>query len=434
VVIPVRASTPPLLSERGTILLILLLALATRIAVAIWLPQKIIWLDGQRYYLVALRLFDGQGFGSLFDNSKSVPTQPLVIAAVYEIFRENFLAFRITFAVLGALSCTVGYYVARRLFGAVTACIAGLLLALYPFLVYVSALFEYPQTLYILLTGLFFLFLLRFEETQKARNLLGAGVFLGLAVLTVPTMLLYVPLAALSVGWIATTHRLVRMLILIAAFCVPVGAWTLRNYIAYDRFMLVNASSGYNFLIANSDAYYRYGKAGILCIPGDTTTEGCTEQTVEALPSGDLTPFVLEQERVAWKAGIGFVQESPTRFLELTLRRFLAFWSPAPDAFTTDSGSAASIRNWVAAVTYTPILLLGAAGLLLTRSQWRRLLPIYGYFLVLTAAHSVFLPTARYRLPLDFFLMMFAAEALRQILLRLRSTTGRQILVPISSR
>ena len=429
---PARSNTPPLSLDAGAIIFILLLALLTRIVVALWLPQRIIWVDGQRYYLVALRMVSGQGFGSLFDNSKSVPTQALILAAVYEVFRENFLAFRITFAVLGALSCAVGYLIARRLFGVPTAWTAGVLLALYPFLVYISALFEYPQTFFILVMGLFFLCLLRFYDTQRARDALLAGGSLGIAVLSVPTILLYVPLAALSISWMATSHRFGRALLLLAAFSVPVGAWTVRNYVAYDRMMLVNASSGYNFWISNSYAYYRYGKAGIVCIPGAEKTEVCTGQSEEAPINADLTPYVLEEERAAWKNGLGFVQESPARFLELTLRRFLAFWSPDPDALTTDKGSAGSIRNWVAAVTYTPILLLGTAGLLLTRSRWRQLLPIYGYFLVLTAAHSVFLPAARYRLPLDFFLVIFAAVALQRIWLRWRNREDH-VLAPMSS-
>jgi 4-amino-4-deoxy-L-arabinose transferase-like glycosyltransferase len=423
VVMPVRSTSSPPSSNPGALVFILLLALVSRIAVALWLPQRIIWADGERYCLVALRLFYGQGFGSLFDNSRSVPTQPLIIAAVFEVFGQNFLALRITFAVLGSLSCLVGYFIARQLFGAAVALLAGILLALYPYLVYLSALFEYPQTFFILVSGLFFLSLLQFRDVQRARAVLYAGVLLGIAVLSVPTLLLYVPVAALSVWWFATSRRLSRTLLLLVACSIPIGAWTVRNYVAYDRFMMINASGGYNFWISNNDAYYQHGKEGLwlLCSPGEDETKRCSGQKVDAPANVDLSPLVMEQERVAWKNGLAFVRESPARFLELTLRRFLVFWNPAPDALTTDQGSGGSVRNWVAAATYTPVLLLGALGLIWTRSRWRQLLPIYGYFLVLTGAHSVFLPATRYRLPLDFFLVIFAAQALHQLWLLLQS-------------
>src|SRR5882724_7092227 len=86
-------------------LVVLLLALIARVAVAVWLPGRVLWADGDKYETVALMLHQGFGFGSLVMNAYSVPTQALLLAGVYEIFGHSYLALRITFAVLGALSC-----------------------------------------------------------------------------------------------------------------------------------------------------------------------------------------------------------------------------------------------------------------------------------------------------------------------------------------
>jgi 4-amino-4-deoxy-L-arabinose transferase-like glycosyltransferase len=405
---------------------VFLLALAARVAVAVWLPDQVIWADGRRYETIALNIGDGDGFGPLYMNSASVPTQPIIIAAVYAVFGHSYLALRLTFAVIGALSCVVGYLIAQRLFSKGTALIAGTGLAFYPYLVYLSALFEYPQTFFILAAGLFFLFLLRFRDSQRLPDLLVAGGSLGLAILSVPTMLLYVPIALATVFCWAKSQRLLQALVLSAALSVPVGAWTVRNYVAYDRFVLVNAAGGINFWIANNATYYRYGKPGLLamCIRGVDETQRCTEKldVADATALSRLTPdqFIVEQERAAWKKGLSYVAQSPSRFLDLTLRRFRAYWSPVPDVSTADEGSGGSARNAIAMVSYTPVLLLAIWGVWLTHSRWRQLLPIYGYFIVFSAAYSVFLPTTRYRLPLDFFLVIFAAVAAGNMWNRMR--------------
>src|SRR5450759_4179212 len=79
-------------------------------------------------------------------------------------------------------------------------------------------------------------------------------------------------------------------------------------------------------------------------------------------------------------------------------------------------GSAA--RDWIAVLSYTPVLILALFGLALSRSAWRRFLPVYAYVAAFAAAYTVFLPTTRYRLPLDFFLIIFAAYTLRSLIWR----------------
>jgi len=410
-------------------LFIFLLALVARVAVAVWLPAHIVWSDGERYERVALSLYHGNGFGSLYLNSYSVPTQALLIAGVYEVFGQSYLALRIVCAVLGALSCLVGYLITRRLFGESIARPAGLLLALYPYLVYVSALFEYPQVLFILIAALFFLFLLRFQSSQRTVDLVIAGVLLGIAILTVPTVLLFVPVAAVCVWLTSKGGRWVRAILFVAALAIPVGSWALRNYAAYDHLILVNEAGGINFWMANNDTYYESGKAGVVveCSVGENKSKFCTEwlEVDMRMLNSNLTEAQvrLEWERVAWQKGLQFVKDSPLRFLKLSARRFISFWSPIPDALTTNPGSGGAARDLIAALTYTPILILAIAGLWLTRSEWQRLLPIYGYFLVFMAVYSIYLPATRYRLPLDFFLLIFAAVALDRLWSRLRTTS-----------
>jgi 4-amino-4-deoxy-L-arabinose transferase-like glycosyltransferase len=411
--------------------IVFLLALAARVAVAARLPAQIVWEDGQRYEGVALSLYHGHGFGSLLLNGYSVPTQALLIAGVYEVFGQSYLALRLVCAVLGALSCLIGYFIARRLFGSSIACLAGVMLALYPYLVYVSALFEYPQVFFILIVALFFLFLLRFQEVQSRADLIIAGNLLGIAILSVPTILLFAPLAAAYVWLTSKAGRWLRAILFVAALAIPVGSWAVRNYVAYDHLILVNDSSGINFWVANNDTYYQFGKAAVIpyCSEDKSRTKFCDQWTDlnDRLLKSDLTETQrhIEGERIAWQKGLEFVEESPLRFVKFSLQRFLRYWSPIPDAVSSSAGTGGSERNMVAIVSYTPVLILGIVGIFLTRFQWRQLMPIYGYFLVFMSVYSIFLPVTRYRLPLDFFLVIFAAVAINRLWSRLRMTESQ---------
>jgi 4-amino-4-deoxy-L-arabinose transferase-like glycosyltransferase len=134
--------------QRLSVGLIFLLAAALRVVVAFWLPREIVWVDGERYVAVAQHLLEQHGFGGIVDNRLSVPTQPVLIAAVELVFGQSYLALRLFFAILGAATCVLGYLLAERLFDPVVAFIAGSLMAIYPYYVYLFALFEYPQPLH----------------------------------------------------------------------------------------------------------------------------------------------------------------------------------------------------------------------------------------------------------------------------------------------
>ncbi|MDB6088976.1 MAG: hypothetical protein JWN85_1760, partial [Gammaproteobacteria bacterium] len=124
---------------------IFLIALAARAAIALHLPARVLWSDGNRYMHVADNLLQRGTFGNLRDNQYSVPVQPVLLAAVRLLMGTDFLALRLFFALLGAATCVAGYFLTKRLFGPLAALLAGACLAVYPPYVYLSALFEYPQ-------------------------------------------------------------------------------------------------------------------------------------------------------------------------------------------------------------------------------------------------------------------------------------------------
>jgi 4-amino-4-deoxy-L-arabinose transferase-like glycosyltransferase len=405
-------------------LVIFLGALALRSAVALHLPAGIMWSDGARYMRVADNLLQHGTFGGLRDNQYSFPTQVLLLAGVRWIFGTNFTVLRLFFALLGAASCVVGYYLAQRLFGRLTALVAGIGLTAYPAHVYLAALFEYPQTFFILTMAGCFLALFAYNSSGRLLPAAVCGLCLGLAILTVPTVQLFAPLLLVAMIVSRRSLPVIAMLVLVVAACVPVGAWATRNYLAYGDIILVNRGGGFAFWSGNNQTYYQYGKAGVtpLCGKENEAYDFCREfmemratlrRTNDDLPEEQR---VAREERAEWDNGKRWVSEAPGRFVELTARKAVELWTPLPDAVTNRQSASSRAVIWVSILSYLPVLLLGAAGVFLSRDRWRALLPVYGYFIVLTGVYAVFLPTTRYRLPLDFFLIIFTAHALTRLL------------------
>jgi 4-amino-4-deoxy-L-arabinose transferase-like glycosyltransferase len=328
----------PFLGRWG-VALIFAIALVLRAAVALWLPPEVVWKpDGDRYVLIANNLLSGRGFGSIIENRLSVLTLPLLIAGVDWVSGYNYTVLRLFGALLGASTCVLGWALTTRLFDRTTAFIAGLLLAIYPYYVYIAPVYEYPQTLFVFIMAVAFLLIYRFLRTNRKTWLFFAGICLGLGILTVPTTLLFVPLLGLSLWSSRIQETIIRVVVLFVALSIPVGSWVVRNYRAYDEVILVNQAAGLNFWVANNETYYRLGKAAVepACGPGYEHTTFCKDWNVVGVEvgGGKYAPreLVKAHEAAGWRYGWKFVHESPGRFAILAVKKFLSFWSPGPGA------------------------------------------------------------------------------------------------------
>jgi 4-amino-4-deoxy-L-arabinose transferase-like glycosyltransferase len=401
--------------QRLALGLIFLLAAALRVVVAFWLPREIVWVDGQRYVAVAQHLLEHRGFGGIVDNRLSVPTQPVLIAAVELVFGKSYIALRLFFAILGAATCVLGYLLAERLFDPVVAFIAGSLMAIYPYYVYLFALFEYPQPFFIFIMAAVFLLLYRYMQSKRASTLFLSGLCLGLGILSVPTALVFAPLLLVCLWiWLGRLSQALRHgLILLVAIAIPVGSWAVRNYLAYGEFVLVNQAAGTNFWVANNQTYFDFGKNAVIpaCGPGNERQKYCTEVLAlqKELRAAKLSDkeYVAADERAGWRFGWNFVRASPTRSVELSIRKVAEFWGPMPDASTSGKAYGGSARDWIAIVSYTPILLLAIAGAFFLVRQTRRLLAACCSFMP-TCSHSLQSILYSYRPPATGCLSIFS--------------------------
>ena len=78
------------------------------------------------------------------------------------------------------------------------------------------------------------------------------------------------------------------------------------------------------------------------------------------------------------------------------------------------------------AVSYTPVLALAIAGVWLRRRDIRRDAILWCVVVTFVAAHALYFPTTRYRVPIEFVLLFYAAVAIeRWMSLRPADENGR---------
>lgn len=326
-------------------------------------------------------------------NRYQMPLYPLMIAitgpGVGQLIADILLS--------AFLSWTVGVLTLEIFADRLAAFFAATAIACYPPLIFMSVV-GLSESLFIALVFLAFLYWYRGFFTP-------AVVFAVLAILTRPIFDLFAPL--LVVMFALVVHRLslgqtVRRLFVYAAiYCALMAPWWVSNLHAYGHFVRLTAGAG-TALYAGNNPLNRTGGGNL----GEDY---------------DLNAFAhlrdpVERDRALRQAAVNFIIENPGRFLELAWLKFTRIWRPWP----VNAGYSSLGVILMTAGSFLPVLVLGAAGIVLRRSMLRRLSPIFLFAIGYTAVHMVIVGTIRYRLPLEPFLIMFASVAASDVWRRIR--------------
>ena len=389
---------------------IFLLALALRLAWVGYVQHRggeLFGPDAKSYDTLAVSLLEGKGlqkwdYEGLFSDPKQSlivysfrpPFLPIVLAGVYGVAGHHFWVARVVMALLSAATCVVVARIARRLFGGRAGVVAGLLMAVYPKLIYYSGDIV-TETVYIFLLALAVAMLFAAGEAAHGPwRWPVAGALMGLATLTRSALLAFLPFAAL---WVLIVRRqkaraVGEAALLALGFLAAMAPWWVRNAAVHASFVPATTEGGLTFWVTNWEQADGGGHVD------HTSQRGKFDRLSE-----------VEIDRKFYRLGWAYVRGHPGHFLRLAATKFVRFWRLWPHASEPSVGVAAAL---VAGLTFAPVLLLAIWGALLSRRQWRPLLLLYlliGYY---TALHMVFMAITRYRLPLEPFLIILAAHGL----------------------
>jgi tetratricopeptide (TPR) repeat protein len=373
--------------------------------------------DARTYYEWGHRIAAGDWLGAgVFYQA---PLYPYFLGILQFFFGETLWVVRLMQIILGALSCSLIFFIGQQLFSPQAGIISGFILAGYGPALFFDGLIEKSVLDLFLLTAILFLIFCIGDE-MKPLKWLGVGAVLGLLALSRENALILVPIVpfwiALSSPTVLPTARLRRVGLFFAGLTLvllPVG---LRNLAVGGEFKLTTSQLGPNFYIGNNpaaDGTYN----SVRSIIGEPQLEGSdAKRLAERSLQRSLSPGAVSSYWLG--KSFDYIKTQPSDWLALLGKKWTLVWNARE---IEDSDDFYIYRQWssllgvLGRLNHLGVLApLAAVGLLLTLGEWRRLWLLYAMILALAASVAVFYVFGRYRFPLVPLLVLFAGAGLTQ--------------------
>ncbi len=366
--------------RRIDLAVILLLALAARIAAAMILPDQSANLGDALMFRKAAESLAATG---LVSDQYRMPVYPLLILLTGG--GKGQLAADIAISALAA--CFV-YLLAAELFrDRAAALLAGLGSALYPPFVF-FAIVGLSETLFLTLVLAAF-------WGWYTKRFFAAAVCAVLAILTRPIFdlaaIFFVLYFSVAVHRLPLRRTLANVGIYAAVYLVLLTPWWIHNYKSYGSFVRFNLAFGMVLYAGNN--------------PLNTTGGGNIGEDFETKAFDHIADPVAH-DRAMRDAAVRYMIENPYRTLELAALKFTRIWRlwPHHDSYSSRSAAIVTFLSFAPVCLFALIYLLGWG--------WRdalRISPPVLFIGYCTAIHMLLLGTIRFRLPFEPYLVMFAA-------------------------
>jgi 4-amino-4-deoxy-L-arabinose transferase-like glycosyltransferase len=401
---------------------IVVAAILVRVPIAFMMGDEVTVLPGIHdqvsYDALARSLLAGQGY-SFTENSypftpANTPTAhwsfvyPLYLAGIYSITGYHPLVARLVQGIVGGmLICLLVYLIGRRTVSEEVGIVAAALTAVYGYFIYYNAALM-TETFFIVLVLCALYLSLELKEKPTLARWIWLGLALGLAGLLRQTILLFVPFLLLWLFWELKKARIhwwyfTLPVIIIVILILP---WTIRNYLVYDHFLLLNSNAGYALYASNNP---------------DLATDWRNEAVVVPVPPELAGQNEAELDRALTRKAIDIIVADPIRYLWLTLDKTLEYFKFWP---SSDSSPISNLNRVFSFGLYLPFMVVG---LFLSLPRWRTFIPLYLFMVIHTGVYLLSWPSPRYRLPVDAVLMVFAGFALLKLAEQLKTRSRGSI-------
>ena len=194
------------------------------------------------------------------------------------------------------------------------------------------------ETLFLFLLAA--LLLIRLYMENGFKQAVALGVVCALAALTKPFMLAY-PAVALAMWWMQGKDikvTLARSIIMTGVMLAVISPWTIRNYMVFDRFILISYNMGYNQIVNNNYANIRGMWMPLHAVP---MPEALRAQVDESLADGRSVKEAYELDPLLGAQARHWIVRNPVGFSQLALLRVQrTFFSGAADI------SIWAMNNW----------------------------------------------------------------------------------------
>jgi 4-amino-4-deoxy-L-arabinose transferase-like glycosyltransferase len=332
--------------------------------------------------------------------------------------------------VCGAVSTVLCFVLGLRCgFGRGAAFLAGLILALYPTFVFVSATYHATNFTVALTLGAM-LALIAAARRLTVMRVLGVGILLGLGAMSRSEMLpIGMALVMLLAYWRRASRKQAATILVVgfAGIALIVTPWVARNAVVFDAFIPGANSSGYNLW----KSFSRFADGSGNQVEDNPAGALERKRIRESVPLGDRAGFRYEsrvQAAFARETRQDLRSAGPTRLAVLTLRKLVLLW----------------VFDWTDEVTRRVTYLapwavingLALFGLVLSiRRRGAGLEPVAISFVIATAAlftgaYAVTCIHARYRMHLEPLVFLLAGVGAERVLGLLSKSLSSRVSLP----
>jgi 4-amino-4-deoxy-L-arabinose transferase-like glycosyltransferase len=386
---------------RGGLALLAIVGLAVVIRVvhtlveAPWPPPA---LDDQFYFSALPKLIaDGEGFVAPFKyvfrdtvvaTAEHPPFHSVVLAGLAKLGLTSADAQRLTGAAFGGGIVAALGLLGRRLAGWRAGLVAAGLAAIHPALVAADGALM-TESLYGLLAALLLLAAYRLLDAPAAGRALVLGAVAGLAALTRGEALLLLPLLLVPVLRRPGGMRIAA--VAAAAFVLVLTPWTVRNWIVFDRPVLVATNSGTAIAGANCDETYAGDKLG-----------GWWPDCIRSHPGNEA-----EHHSEALRDGLRYAGDHAGRLPVVLAARLGRVWS-VYHPFQIPEGRSPRVQKAGVIFFFLLVPLAVGGGLALRRrgvSTWILLAPVVVVSITAVATYG----NVRFREPAELSVIVLAA-------------------------
>ncbi|MBI4888124.1 MAG: glycosyltransferase family 39 protein [Acidobacteria bacterium] len=310
------------------------------------------------------------------------------------------------------------------------ALLAAALYASYPLLVHHAVVADEFSLLSVLLIA----FAATVVSGATVRHAALAGVWLGLAILT---RSMVAPLVGLTAGLLLLDRRYMAALVLVATTVAVVSPWVVRNHALTGSVWptrggenLYHGNSPYTAALLpeyNTDLLWEHGAAIVRQQRPDLfdpAAEAGLDRFYMALAWNGMRAHPVDAGRLMLMKAVYFFWP---RLVPSRVRRdeTQVVFEPGGRVRVTDSPSRPLLEEIGYSVPYAIVLSAALGGVWRRRASLRRDAVLWCIVLTFTATAAIFFPATRYRVPMEFVLLFYAAVALDALMDSFRATSDK---------
>ncbi len=267
--------------------------------------------------------------------------------------------------------------------------IFSVLIIIYPVIFYTAGTL-YPQVLITFLIVLI-LYLLYNNKDFSLSKCIFTGILFGLLALTSPILISTIFVIAVWLYFTMLRHK-IKVLIIIFLVSLSVTAiWTVRNYIAFDHFVLISTNGGINLLLGNSE--YTEPNSGI------NVNINKYEKAADHFNE-------VEQDHYYRNKALKFILHNKKHSIYLYFQKVLNYFNYKNELYVQSESS--NLRNIIMLISYGILLLLFLTRLFFFKRIKMSNLEMLIYIIYISNAFfsAIFFTRIRFRIPFDILLII----------------------------